>query len=428
MDNQGGNPQKILGLAADETLQYVQWSPDGQRLVYVRWTPQKQITETCDLQGSNRTTVLVASYWGPFVRGLSWLPDRRIVYSQGETLLNDANLWQIGVDPHTGIPNSKPKRITRWAGSSLRGLSASADGNRLVLQKETFPRQIYIGELAAGGTRMNPPQRLTHDEAYNATTAWTADSKSLLLYSDRNGKWGIYKQEIGQDKAVPLVEGREDVDLPRLSPDGVWVLYRESSMSAGNAPLSRIMRVPANGGLPELVSEIVDGSDYRCTIAPASLCVIFEEGENQPRLTVTAFDPIKGRGKLLRTVEKDPKEGLRAALSPDGSIIAVTKQDGREIHIRLLPISGGTGREIEVMGWPNMSGIDWAADGKGIYVGSTSSQGGTLLYVDLKGTAQVVWQTRESTRFLGGIASPDGRHLAIWAVMHNSTAWIVEGF
>jgi DNA-binding beta-propeller fold protein YncE len=181
-------------------------------------------------------------------------------------------------------------------------------------------------------------------------------------------------------------------------------------------------------GLPELVSDMAFQSDYRCTSAPANVCVIFEEGENQPRLTVTAFDPIKGRGKLLRTVEKDPKEGLGAALSPDGSIIAVTKQDGPEIHIRLLPLSGGTGREIVVKGWSNIAGLDWSADGKGIYVGSTSSQGGTLLYVDLKGTAQVVWQTKERTRFLGGIASPDGRHLAIWGVMYNSTAWMVEGF
>jgi len=35
-------------------------------------------------------------------------------------------------------------------------MSASADGKRIVLQKETYPSQVYIGELAAGGRPMSP--------------------------------------------------------------------------------------------------------------------------------------------------------------------------------------------------------------------------------------------------------------------------------
>ena len=111
--------------------------------------------ETCDLKGANRTAVVVAE-----VRSICWLPDRRIVYSQGESRDVDANLWQIGVDT-AGKPTGKPKRITRWAGSDLKGMSATADGTRIVLRKETYPSQVYIGELAAGGTPSGPPRRLT---------------------------------------------------------------------------------------------------------------------------------------------------------------------------------------------------------------------------------------------------------------------------
>jgi hypothetical protein len=166
----------------------------------------------------------------------------------------------------------------------------------------------------------------------------------------------------------------------------------------------------------------------RPSIGPERDHFIFRTLRDQKRLTVTAFDPIRGRGKLLRILEKDPNEGMRVALSPDGSTLAAAKNNHLEIHVRLLPLSGGSGGDIVVQGWLNLAGLDWSADGKGIYVGSTSSQGGTLLYVDLKGAAQVVWQNKENTRFLGGIASPDGRHLAIWGAMHNSTAWMVEGF
>jgi len=74
MDSHGNNPQKILGLPANESLWSVHWSPDGQRLAYIRAHPGGQLMETCDLKGAHRTAVVVAE-----VRSLCWLPDRRIV-------------------------------------------------------------------------------------------------------------------------------------------------------------------------------------------------------------------------------------------------------------------------------------------------------------------------------------------------------------
>jgi Tol biopolymer transport system component len=128
---------------------------------------------------------------------LWWLPYGRMVYSQQESSeWFDANLWQISIDGRSGTLTGKPKRITQWVGSYTYWLSASADGKRLVVQKGTSQNQVYLGELAARGTRMNAPQRLTHDDALDLPTAWTPDSKAVLLYSNRNGTSGIFKQEI----------------------------------------------------------------------------------------------------------------------------------------------------------------------------------------------------------------------------------------
>jgi DNA-binding winged helix-turn-helix (wHTH) protein/Tol biopolymer transport system component len=428
MDSHGDNLQKVVGLAVDEFLQFVHWSPDGQRMVYIRAQPYGQLMETCDLKGANRTAV-VASDPGHWLNSIYWLPDRRIVYSQGVGSL-DENLWQIGVNAH-GTPIGKPRRITRSSGSDLLGLSASADGRRLVMRKVTYPAQVYIGELPTGPGRMSTPQRLTHDEAFNWATAWTADSKAVLFNSNRGGDWGIFKQEIGKDTAEPLVEGRQFADLPRLSPDGAWVLYREISRTSGQPPRFRLTRVPVTGGLPNLVMEMTGAWDDRCARAPETRCVIFEESQDQKRLMVTAFDPLGGKGAVLRTIAKDVdiKEGLGVAMSPDGSTVAVARTEEPEVHIRLLSLTGESDRQIAVKNWPNLAGLDWSADGKGIYVGSTSSRGGTLLYVDLKGTVQVLWQTQEGAGgFFGGIPSPDGRYLALRGANGNSTAWMLEGF
>jgi Tol biopolymer transport system component len=117
-------------------------------------------------------------------------------------------------------------------------------------------------------------------------------------------------------------------------------------------------------------------------------------------------------------------------LSPDGSVLAIARGDEPTIHIRLLSLTTGSEREIDVKGWPSIASMDWSADGKGLYCGSVTSQSGTLLYVDLKGTAQVVATSGDvgGGAFIGGVPSPDGRYLALTGAIHYSNAWLVEGF
>lgn len=146
MGNQGDNLQKVLAVRENEWLSSVRWSPDGQRLAYIRGqlsSGRYQFSiETCDLKGANRPVVVPAS---DLPRQFCWLPDGRMVCA------SDENLWQIGIDNNAGTPIGKLQRITQWAGSYLWGLSASADGKRLVFHKETGQAQVYLGELAAGG-------------------------------------------------------------------------------------------------------------------------------------------------------------------------------------------------------------------------------------------------------------------------------------
>ena len=278
MGSQGDNPQRVLALGENQWFDTVHWAPDGQRLAYVRWRRTlegyKTSVDTCDLKGANRTVIV--SDPDVWLRDFCWAPDGRIVYSRQESPgSDDDNLWQIGIDAHAGTPSDKPKRITQWAGSYLLGLSASADGKRLVFRKTTFQGQVYLGELAAGGTRMSSPRRLTNDEASDMPSVWTPDSKAVLFLSNRSGKVGIFKQGVGQDTAEAVVTGPQDVfSIPRLSADGAWFLYLESPRTAvGPSTPLRLMRVPVSGGVPQFVLETRNNVDHWCTRAPASLCV-----------------------------------------------------------------------------------------------------------------------------------------------------------
>jgi Tol biopolymer transport system component len=136
---------------------------------------------------------------------------------------------------------------------------------------------------------------------------------------------------------------------------------------------------------------------------------------------------VKGRSREVARIATDPRFDYDWDLSPDGSQIAVLFPQG-ENHIRVLSLGGGESRDLTVEGWYGFNnGPDWAPDGKGFYISSKSPRDATLLYVDLKGHASEVWEQKGSFRTCG-IASPDGRHLAILGYTVDSSVWMLEGF
>lgn len=173
--------------------------------------------------------------------------------------------------------------------------------------------------------------------------------------------------------------------------------------------------------------EMRNDAHYGCVRARAGLCVVAENSHDGKQLTLTAFDPLKGRGKVLRTIPNVALASSGTELSPDGSTFAIARTGKPEIHIRLVSLSGRSDREIAVKGWSNLASLNWSADGKGLYCGSASAQGNALLYVDFSGNARALWQNTGGGQ-IWGTPSPDGRYLAIRGGVVNSNVWMLEGF
>jgi len=277
---------------------------------------------------------------------------------------------------------------------------------------------------------MNPPRRLTNDDASDGVTAWMPDSAAVLFLSNRNGVKGLFKQAINPETSEPVVSAAQDIAGGTLSADGAWILYHEVPRQASTE--RRIMRMPIHGGVPQFVMEFrltphVGG--YECAHRPGGLCVAVEASQDEKQLTLTAFDPLKGRGKVLRTIDYDPTAmyGL-GKLSPDGATYAVPENSQGDILIRLLSLVGGADHELALKGWRGLSSIWWSLDGQGFYCGWRSVQASTLSYADLTGNTRVLWQAKGSGGPEYGIPSPDGRYLAIGSYDWNSNVWMLEDF
>lgn len=435
MDNRGSNLRQVLTAEGNEWLSAVRWSPDGRRLAYLRVRRSSNSStnsvETCDLKGANRV-VVVPHEMGHWHNDFSWLPDGRIIYArQGSAAVAANDLWERGIDRHLGKPSSEPKQITHWGESEALNLSASSDGKHLAVLKQTNQGQIELGELTANGTHMIAPRRLTYDDAFGYPSDWTPDGTAVLLTYDHNGKSEILKQSMAEQAAEPLVSGTLNAYLPRVSPDGKWIVYMSAPRTSGYTA-QRLMRVPMRGGPSEVVLDASNWIDHSCGHAPAS-CIVIERNQDRRWRNITAFDPLRGRGKLLRTipdVAPDDTCCLRAGtLSADGLTYAVARNDGEGTRIQLVSLSNRPDQEIVVKGWMNITGMNWASDGKGLYCGSVSPRGRTLLYVGLKGTAQIVRQYNgRANGQVWGVPSPDGRHIAVLGGAVSSNVWMLEGF
>jgi serine/threonine protein kinase/Tol biopolymer transport system component len=437
MGPQGEEPRKLVSGSESDRFFWTAWSPDGRRIVYNRFhrAPDRLecSLESRDLKGGQLTLVLsdpklcIGSphLWYPGGRFIFARPD----YTMTHIELSGSNLWEMKVDTRTGEAVSKPKRLTDWVGVSALHLGGTQDGKQLTVTKVSTEADVYIGELEAGGRRLKNTRRLTLNENNDYPDQWMPDGKAVVFQSDRNGTWDIFKQALDQADAQTLVTGPDYKFGPVVSPDGSSILYlsRATAQVGASTPV-RIMRVPSSGGAPQLVLEGRGIDRLACAQSPATNCVFSETTPDERQLIFCRFDPMHGRGQELTRIDLGFDRGYSWDLSRDGSRLAFTRFDVREGRIQILPLAGGEAHEIYVKGRNCLWSLNWTADGKGLFVGNGVA-GVTLLYVDLEGRADLLWNQPYSVElYTRGVPSPDGRHVAMLGYTVDNNVWMLENF
>jgi Tol biopolymer transport system component/DNA-binding winged helix-turn-helix (wHTH) protein len=470
MQADGTNPRKLLGGRQDIFGSPV-WSPNGKQIAYVRG---KYRPGTFGFQGqieiyqldSGRTTgwtkVVTAS---PLLTAaLVWTSDGRLVYALSEPPPNenDANLWAQHIDADTGTARGAAVRLTSASGS-IRNLSLTSDGRRLGYSRDSIAPDVYVTDLISGGQKLTPLRRLTLDENADYPYTWTHDSKAVIFVSDRTGTYQIYRQAPDQASPELLQGGPEDLTIVRLTPRGDSILYIVPPKRGAASNTARLMRLPLSGGPPQLVLEAPGINNHQCARFPATICIVSQLEPGRERFFT--FDPVKGLGSELvnAKVEGDDYYQFNWSLSPDGKTLALAKKRafpdndesiaiGKRVPGPVLPaeeksgasgaeptlpkgptvwlfsLADGTERPLPLPGWAGFACLDWASDGKSIWVQAHTAVKQALLNVDLSGRARAMLELEDSHYLGWAIQSPDGKHLAIWKGNGNANVWMLENF
>ena len=430
MSPNGENARKLYETDEKSSICCVNWSADGRRIVYVRTDEAGQTFFSRDLKGGPISTILTPAV-SKTVRDFLWLPDGRFLYSAEEPdsyLGASCNFWTLRIDPNSGQPIGRPQQLTNWSRSCLNTLSVTADGKSLAFLKWASHMTSYVAALAESNTRIDNPRHFPLTESSDGTVDWTADSSAVFFVSNRLGKYGIYKQALDLETPEPIVTegyGRN----PRVTPDGKSLVYLgigEKGRWPARGP-EPVMRVSVAGGASERLFVAKFDSLISCARWASQLCTITERSEDKRQMSVTTFDPGKGRGSLLLQVPLDPNnEEWWSEISPAGTRIAVSQSSAGPIYV--YSIHGEVLQSVHVKGWSNIQNFAWAADGKGFFVTVRVSSGRDLLHVDLQGNSQLLWENLGGSGETLAVASPNGRHLTFNGWTTDGNLWLLENF
>lgn len=443
MGANGEDAKRIVQSVRGYSVERIQWSPDGQRLATLRSHRgyDEALIESRDLLGGPATIILS----DPRLRNFCWAPDGRIVFARLETPMEaSANIWEIQTNPSTMQPSGEPQRLTNWAGFILQDLSPTADGKHIAFVRKADQSDVYVGDLEAGGFRLNFTRRLTLDDRMDWPGGWLRDANTVLFFSNRSGNFDIFKQSVNDRTPREIIASPDEKRAPQLSPDGSWILYLSWPNTNGSLPSARgrLMRIPASGGIPESVFEVkgYPGSaqvprerwlpsargypDFRCPSLSALSCPCVLSEANQDQVVFSAFDPIQGRKGELARLDVDPSDSFWD-LSPDGSRIAFGKFEVNGSHIRILDLATGDTRMLELRDGDHLTSVGWSADGKSLFATNWSSVAGSILHVALNGETHLLNRAAGMT-LERPVPSPDGRYLIYGDVITTSNAWMIE--
>jgi Tol biopolymer transport system component len=428
--DRNGAIQRILREAPpNTTYSSLVWSVDGARVSYMvlRASPSPELS----LQQSFETVAVDSGRVVAHVDNLPMysgtaLPDGRILClpwaypasSHGGALI------EIRTDPNTGTFLGQSRRPMPYVEDGLySSFSASRDGSVMALVAASSFINLYVADLKneSGKLSLANTRRLTFEESEDYPHAWNRDSNAVYFESNRRGNYDLFRLRLDQREPEALYASPEDEQLPHLTPDGNWILFRKS----GLAPNAILMRMPSGGGKPEPVP--VDGKtseEFRCGSRTNSRCVIRSKENRQ--FVFRELDAVKGKGRVLARTVIAALLIFDWDLSPDGTMLAIPNHDPQAAQIRLVPLGGAAGADeqlIQIPGMRNLSSVAWSADGKGLFVSAVTVTGGVMVYSDLAGNIQPLL---ESARATFAVPSPDGRRIVFPERVHSNSVQLLR--
>jgi len=191
------------------------WSPDGHYIYFLSdrsgsmnvW--RMAVDEKSGEAQSELEQVTVPS------SNCAWLAlshdGKKLIYS---SLEQRANIYKMGFDP-VNERFVKPEIQVTTGSKTYSWLDISPDGKKIATASSGVQEDVYV--MNSDGTNI---RRLTNDKPKDRGVCWSPDGTAVYSYSDRSGKYELWKINLDGSGLEQITKCQENFDLPILFPNG----------------------------------------------------------------------------------------------------------------------------------------------------------------------------------------------------------------
>ena len=429
----GGAPRRIL----DEVLSG-DWSPDGTMLAishriggksrlemppghvlyetpgglsYVRVAPSGKWLAFVDnpVPPDNRGSVVITDTTGQIavrtgewqgITGVAWSPDDQEAWFSGGLTGESTDIIAMRPDGGQRLVRRFPGWVTLY--------DIGRDG-RILLATANHHHGIYGRPTLADAER-----RLSWLDVSSATDI-SPDGQTLLICQESVGGGPLYAVFLrGMDGSPPVRLG--EGFACSLSPDGKWAL------AVHYGPPPRLLLLPTGTGESVSLPRGQIEKYLNARWLPDGKSIVFEGSEASHPFRAYVQDL---KGGLPRPIT--PEEISGTIVSPDGRFLATVS---KEQQLYAYPIAGGNPQLIARL-LPDESVLQWASDGRSLYVGR---QGTTISVsrIERETGRRTLWRTFSvpdpaGAAFYSAVLTPDGRSYAYTYCCILDDLYLVSG-
>jgi len=368
------------------------WSPDGKVIAAVIFDQNKStLSAVISIDPDTGARKTISTPQATILNNVAWLPNGKALAVIFSTMETNFSRQQIGL---VGYPDGKFRSVTADT-NDYANLSISTNGSTIATVMRQSVRDVYLSSGVK--TDYSDAREVTSGDPV-PTVSWTRDG-NLITDEDAAlhvmAPGGSLQSEIAAEKDTdafepngcgdghvvfargalstisvsiwrseadgsglrPLTQGKRDFS-PVCSPDSKTVYYLDLTEGF-------FMKVPIGGGQPERVGTESAESGGSFDIARDGKTAVlgsYDFKAQKPNIAIVSLDS----GKLLHTMEYDPRHDGQLRFSPDGKGIVYPIREKGIDNLWRQPLDGGPGRRLTNFTSLKIYSYQWSPDGKSL--------------------------------------------------------------
>ena len=407
-------------------------SANGQSVIMGTYDPLARTSTIASMQIDTGKKAIVHVY-GNYIADFLLLNNQELLVARDLTRRSFETELALVVPGQStsGTRDTQAHRVAYWPGNTNYSIAASYNNKIITLINTREFAAQYVADLQNGGGSIGNLRRINHPSDQSYPVEWLADNRTLLYIAVESDKLSIFSQRIDSVETNALVKDPHDNLRPAVTADQRWLFYfsrDRSPESVSRDPLVSLMKKPLAGGEPSLVDTRNDiRRGIRCA-KTINFCVVAEN--NSDKTTFSAFDPDKGRGNELYSIDwSSSKITYDWDLSADGKRIgyADLNHSPIEIHLVYLDQVPITSTVVAFDVADSLRSLRWDAETKGFFASSSNANGDSLslLHLYTNGSVKVLQRdlNSEDSYMIG---SADGKYLAFNKWLKHSNIWLLQ--